>query len=166
MYIPIPKDNYSEGLPVKFTKDDGSHWIANFEYDLANISLNHISVLSSTNEILVLAKNIAYIINRNDESPVIAFKGYFENIFLHNEFSVLITIDCIIIIKNSNQIEFIDYLHYAFVSDVSLRNGLIEVYLDEFSALSNTKEKNYLINLGEIDFSDFNSNDYYKRNKI
>ena len=166
MYIPIPERNLSEGLPVEFTKDDGTKWVANFELDDRNESLNYIADLNYSGEVLIVAKNIIYIIDRNKELPIIAFKGYFEKVIEHKNFKILIGHECMVVVKSSEKIEFYDNLNYAFTSDVSFSNGIIQILIFEYNLPIEQRDRIHSIAIDDINFGNFKTNNYYKSNKI
>ena len=166
MYIPIPERNISEGLPIEFTKDDGTKWVANFELDTRNESLNFIADLNDSGEVLVVAKNIAYIIDRNKESPILAFKGNFEKVIEYQNYKVLIGNECMVVIKSSEKIEFYDDLNYAFTSDISFSNGTIEILIFEYNLPIEQRRRIHSIELNDIIFGNFRANNYYRLNKI
>jgi len=80
MAIPIVDEDdifVSEGYVVKFYKDDGSGWIANFPKGSSQLSFvkefdNH--------TILVIAGGEGYIMNPNQEKPIKEFYNLIENI--------------------------------------------------------------------------------------
>lgn len=166
MYIPIPERNLSEGLPVEFTKDDGTKWVANFEFDDRNESLSFIANLKDSGEVIIVAKNVTYIIDRNKESPIIAFKGFFEKVIEHEDFKILIGHECMIVLKSSEKIEFYDDLNYAFTSDISFSNGIIEIVLFEYNFPIEQRERIQSIELDKINFSNFKTNKYYQSNVV
>ena len=64
MYISIPENGYtkfSEGLPVKFYKEDGTDWVGNFELGFSN--LKFASKFKNSNNIIIIASGICYVIN-------------------------------------------------------------------------------------------------------
>ena len=69
MYVPIPEGNWSEGLPVEFTKDDGTKWVANIEY--GKEGFDFISELKHPTEILVISNGQCFIIDRNKEKSIV-----------------------------------------------------------------------------------------------
>jgi hypothetical protein len=166
MYIPIPERNLSEGFPVEFTKDNGTKWIANFEVDKTSESSNFIANLQESGEVIVIAKNVAYLIDRNKESPIITFKGYFEKIIEHEDFKILIGHECMVVLKSSEKIEFYNDLNYAFTSDITFSNGIIEIVLFEYNLPIEQRKTIHSIELEKINFGNFKANNYYQSNKI
>ncbi len=163
MYIPFPKGNLSEGLVVEFTKDDGDTWVANFESSNDQESISFISELSNCKEIIVVANEIAYLIDRNVEAQVLAFKGLFQKAIQVDGFIVLISDDCIVVIKNTEEIKFIDDLNFMSSHDISVGKDFINVEI-----LSNSLAiyEDHTIKLSEIKFDDLYSSSYYQTHKI
>lgn len=163
MYIPIPKRNLSEGLVVEFTKDNGNTWVANFEISNDKESISFISELSNCKEIIVIINETAYLIDRNVEAPVFAFKGLFQKAIQVDSFVVLICNNCITIVKNSKEIKFIDDLNFMSSHDISLGKDSINVeILNNSLAIYQT----HTIRLSEIKFDDLYSSNYYQAHKI
>ena len=73
MYVPIPEGNWSEGLPVEFTKNDGTKWVANIAQ--GEESFNYINELNNSTEILIISGGCCYIIDRNKEKAVYDLVG-------------------------------------------------------------------------------------------
>lgn len=163
MYFPFPKENLSEGLVVEFTKDDGVTWVANFEFSNDQESISFISELSNGKEIIVVANEIAYLIDRNVEAQVLAFKGLFQKAIQVDGFVILISNDCIVVIKNSKEIKFINDLNFMSSHDISVGKDFINVEI-----LNNSLAiyEAHTIKLNEIKFDDIFSSNYYQTHKI
>ena len=74
MYIPIAENGeeyYSEGFVVKFTKNDGTDWVANFKPGWTDYSF--VKEFKTAGRILVIANGIAYLMNPNSEKPIKIF---------------------------------------------------------------------------------------------
>ncbi len=69
MYIPVAENGkkfYSEGYVVKFTKSDGSTWVANFKLGWANCCYTR---EYKTGKVLVIANGMGYLMNPDSEIP-------------------------------------------------------------------------------------------------
>ena len=74
MYVPISENGklfYSEGFPVRFSKLDGTTWVANFE--LGRSCLNTVIELFTNPFLLVIAGGLCYVINPNEIIPIRVF---------------------------------------------------------------------------------------------
>ncbi len=79
MAIPIVEEGEilaSEGYVVKFYKDDGSTWIANFPQGLS--SLSFVKEIPNSNTILVVAGGDGFLMNPNYSKPIQKF-NYFAD---------------------------------------------------------------------------------------
>ncbi len=102
MYIPIPEGNWSKGLPVQFTKDDGTKWVANIEY--GQEGCDYINELNNPTEILVISNGCCYIIDRNKEKSITDFGYDFKRVIENNGKCILIGTRNIAMVENSEKI--------------------------------------------------------------
>jgi hypothetical protein len=82
MYFPISetgKPFFSEGIPVRFYRADGTDWVANFEPGWTD--LKQIIELSKTENVLVIACGTCYFMNPNNVNPVSVFGVGYKKIF-------------------------------------------------------------------------------------
>jgi hypothetical protein len=81
MYIPISENGEqfgSEGYVVKFFKDDGTEWVANFA---TGWGIDKVFEYSGKNLIVVFASGIGYVMNPNSEKPLKIIGCMTKNIF-------------------------------------------------------------------------------------
>ena len=81
MYIPISENGnkfYSEGFVVKFFKDNGTEWIANFATDFG---IDKVIEYSERNLVVVFASGTGYIMNPNKETPLKFFGCMVKEVF-------------------------------------------------------------------------------------
>ena len=81
MYIPISENGekfYSEGFVVKFFKDDGTEWVANFATDYG---IDKVFEYSDRNLIIVFASGAGYVMNPNNEKPLKFFGSMIKDVF-------------------------------------------------------------------------------------
>ena len=74
MYISVTNDGkpyYSEGLPVRFYKKDGTEWVANFKPGLTNFV--KVMELKNSLNLLIIAYGTCYIISPNNTTPILVF---------------------------------------------------------------------------------------------
>jgi len=92
MYIPISEHGYPfayEGYVVKFFKDDGTEWVANFD---KGPGLDKVVAYAEENLIVVFAGGTAYVMNPNIEKPIKIFGYSFQHIF-QNKGQELVCLD-------------------------------------------------------------------------
>lgn len=92
MYIPISrsgKEFASEGFVIKFFKDDGTEWVANFA---TGWGIDKVFEYPKENLIVVFAGGIGYVMNPNNEKPI-KIIGSITNEVFQNNIGELICID-------------------------------------------------------------------------
>ena len=145
MYVPIPDGNWSEGLPVEFTKDDGTKWVANIEY--GQEGYDYINALNNLTEILVIANGCCYIIDRNKEKSICDFGYDFKQVIEYNKKFVLIGTRNIAIVENSEKIERYKNLCWDFIEDIKLENGTLSGVLNDYNASDKYDKTDFKIDL-------------------
>jgi len=83
MYIPISESGeefYSEGFVVRFIKDDGTEWVANFA---TGWGIDKVIEFSDKNLVIVFASGIGYVMNPNVEKPIKIIGSMIKDIFQH-----------------------------------------------------------------------------------
>jgi len=84
MYVSVTGDGEpyaSEGFVVRFFKNDGTTWVANFKPGYGG--LNEVISLPDTDNLLVIAGGDCYLMNRDSDRPIGMFGGDFTELF-HN----------------------------------------------------------------------------------
>lgn len=93
MYIPVSNSGdkfYSEGYVVRFFKDDGTEWVANFNDGWTDI--NEVFEYPKLNIIVIFARGIGYVMNPNNEKPIFVFNSIAKYVFQDSN-GILILID-------------------------------------------------------------------------
>ena len=145
MYVPIPEGNLSEGLPVEFTKDDGTKWVANIEY--GKEEFNYINELNNPTEILIISNGCCYIIDRNKEKSITDFGYDFKQVIVNNEKFILIGTRNIAIVENSEKIKHYKDLCWDFIEDIKLENGILHGVLNDYNASDKFDKTEFNIDL-------------------
>lgn len=145
MYVPIPEGNWSEGLAVEITKDDGTKWVANIEREKEGF--DYISELKNSTEILVISNGCCYIIDRNKEKSVTNFGYDFKQVLKYNQKYILVGSRDIAIVENSKKIEHYKDLCWDFIEDVKLENGILSGVLNDFNASNKYDKTDFSIDL-------------------
>ncbi len=92
MYVPISESGdefYSEGFVVKFFKDDGTEWVANFA---TGWGIDKVIEYSDKDLVIVFARGIGYVMNPNNEKPIKIISSMTKDIF-QSDSGQLICID-------------------------------------------------------------------------
>lgn len=145
MYVPIPEGNWSEGLPVEFTKDDGKKWVANIERE--NEGFDYINELNNPTEILVISSGCCYIIDRNKEKSITNFGYDFKQVIEYGKKFILIGTRNIAIVENSKKIERYKDLCWDFIEDIKLENGVLSGVLNDYNAVGKYDKTDFNIDL-------------------
>jgi len=151
MYISIPNESFSEGLPVKFIKDDGNEWIANF--DCGESEFNYISKLEKSDKILVIARGICYIMNRNRAKPIRNFGYDFKEVLEFESKLILIGQRNIAIVENSNEIEKYQDLCFDFIKNIRIENRKLKGTLYDYNASDSYDKNDFVIDLDTYEFT-------------
>jgi len=145
MYVPIPEGNWSEGLPVEFTKDDGTKWVANIAQ--GEESFNYINELKNSTEILIISGGCCYIIDRNKEKSVYDFGYDFKQVIEYNEKFILIGTRNIAIVHSSEKIERYKDLCWDFIENIKIENGILSGVLNDYNAWDKYDKTDFIIDL-------------------
>ncbi|WP_304344572.1 hypothetical protein [Chryseobacterium koreense] len=81
MYIPVSENDetfYSEGVPVRFYKSDGTNRIANFKPGWTDLKV--IYELKDTANLLVIACGTCYLMNPDQTAPLSVFGVGYETV--------------------------------------------------------------------------------------
>ncbi|WFO17233.1 hypothetical protein M601_005785 [Cellulophaga baltica 4] len=145
MYVPIPDGDWSEGLPVEFTKDDGTKWVANIAK--GQESFNYVNELKNTTEILVISYGDCYIIDRNKEKSICDFGYDFNQVIELNDKFILIGTKNIAIVESSEKIERFKDLCWDFIEDIKIENGILSGVLNDYNASDKYDKTDFNIDL-------------------
>jgi len=156
MYVSIPENGYkvfSEGLAVKFIKKDNSEWIGNFER--GNSSLKFASKLKNSENILIIAFGICYIMNAENTKPIIEFGYDYKKVFEYKNILILIGEYSISVVESIDKIKHFDDLCYDGITNVELENEKIIGILNNFNPSGNGYIKNnFSLNLETLEFNE------------
>lgn len=145
MYVPIPEGNWSEGLVVQFTKDDGTIWVANIEY--GKEGFDYIGELSHPTEILVISNGQCFIIDRNKEGIVVNFGCDFKEVRRANDKFCLIGKRDIAIIENSHNFKFFESLCRDYIDNVQFQEGKLYGVLNDYNARDTYDKTKFAIDI-------------------
>lgn len=145
MYVPIPDGNWSEGLPVEFTKDDGTKWVANIAK--GQESFNYVNSLKNPNEILAISNGDCYIIDRNEEKSICDFGYDFKQVIEYKDKFILIGTRNIAIVESSEKIERFRDLCWDFIEGIKIENGILSGVLNDYNAWDRYDKTDFSINL-------------------
>lgn len=127
MYISIASTKYNryrEGYVVKFYKDDGTYWIANF--DTGETACSGVIELNWPNILFVLANGEGYLINPNETVPVGMFGGRIFQYFVTAEHGVVCVTDVdICIVSHSGQLWESRRISWDGIFDLEINGNIL-----------------------------------------
>jgi len=174
MYISIPENGYSEfseGLAVKFVKNDNSEWIANFEIGLSSLKFG--KELKNSQNVLIIACGICYLMNPNEIKPKVEFGNDFEKVFEYQNKFILVGKYSISIVEDFDKIIHFDDLCYDGIKNVKIENENLIGILNNYDSNGEELESDFILNLENLKFQEIekrrilqNENFLKQENKI
>jgi len=158
MYISFPPNGYmeySEGLAVEFVKKDGSKWVGNFARGNSNFIFA--CQLKDTEDIVIIAYGICYIVNLEDSNSFVEFGFDFNEVFQHNSTIIIIGEYSISIVKNKTEIIHFDSLCYGGIGEMKLEENQIVGILNDYDSSGNDIERSFILNLSNLEFKRINN---------
>jgi len=131
MAVPIVSDGdifVSEGYVVKFYKDDGSTWIANFPQGLGTLSF--VKEIPNNNSILVVAGGDGYLMNPNHTKPIQEF-DYFADEMVERDDGrlILASLTDIMFLDENAEIEWeTGRISWDGIKDLKLEKNILTGY--------------------------------------
>lgn len=128
MYVPVTQKGelfYQEGFVVRFYKNDGTNWVANFQPGWTK--LNKVFDFPERNIIVVFAGGLGYVMNPNFEKPILTFGLVITDVFQAKNKS-LICVDQIGIqmLDNTNgQLWTSERISWDGFKDLTFENGIL-----------------------------------------
>ncbi len=127
MYISVTDSGepyYSEGFAVRFLKDDGTDWVANFKTGSGR--LNTVAELYGSNNLLIVANGKCYIMNTNETNPIFTFGyGFNELLFIPQIGILLYSENEIEILYNDGTIAN-NRIYFDGIKDVVVENDIVK----------------------------------------
>ena len=143
MAIPITYNNeilVSEGYVVKFYKDNGTDWIANFQ--LGWIKSCQVIANKYTNIIIVIADGAGYIMNPNKTEPIRILDYSIYEIIQMDSGSFIIASDSgIMILDKNGELEWeSEYQSWDGIKDLKLNENILTGYAYDIFAYEELDE--------------------------
>jgi hypothetical protein len=126
MYISISESGepfYSEGFVVRFYKDNGTDWVANFKPGWTK--LKQVIELKNSTNLLVIALGECYLMNPNDTKPISVFGVDYSNVFTANNKIVLQATTSFTIVKQDGTHWNTERISWDEFKDVAVENDTI-----------------------------------------
>ena len=127
MYVPIAEDGepfYSEGVPVRFYRSDGTDWTANFQPGWTD--LTRVVELQNTSNLLVIASGTCYLIDPNYTKPISVFGvGYCDVIQASNNRLVLQNQTDLTIIEPDGTYWHTERISLDGLADIRVENSVV-----------------------------------------
>jgi len=158
MYIPISENGEqfaSEGYVVKFIKDDGTEWVANFA---KGWGIDKVFEYSKENLIVVFASGIGYVMNPNNEKPIKIIGSMTKEVF-QNSSGELICIDDLgiqIFDPITSDIWTSERISWDGFKELSFDNGIIKGQsFDATNSIQEWSDFSFNVNSKEISGGSF-----------
>jgi len=131
MAIPITSNDelfVSEGYVVKFYKDDGTEWIANFQMGWTDTS--KVIDYKNSNLMIVIAGGTAYIMNPNNIQPLkIITYGITEVLSMDDGKFIIANETTLTILNKNGEIEWhSEYMSWDGIKDLKLDGNIVTGY--------------------------------------
>ena len=127
MYIPISEKEeryYSEGFVVRFSKLDGTDWVANFKPGWT--SLKEVHELPYNTNLLIIAFGTSYIMNPEQTKPISVFGvGYVDSFKSPDGRIILQDQTNLTIIESSGKYWHSERISWDGMKDLNLQNNII-----------------------------------------
>ncbi|TMI62916.1 MAG: hypothetical protein E6H07_16065 [Bacteroidetes bacterium] len=127
MYIPISEDGvefYHEGLVVRFFKDDGTNWVANFKTGWTKY--RNVFEIPNTDKIVVIANGQGYIMTPAQQKPVSTF-GYAITDLIPSNDGRFIAVDItdLVIINNDATVWRSQRISWDGIEELNVNNNIV-----------------------------------------
>jgi hypothetical protein len=115
---------YSEGFAVRFFKDDGTDWVANFKPGWTD--LKQVIEFQNTQNLIIVACGTCYLMNPNDTVPLEVFGGAFSDIFQasNNRLVLQEQID-LTIIESDGKFWHTERISWDGLADLKVENNMV-----------------------------------------
>ena len=127
MYISISEDGefFSyEGFVIRFHKNDGTNWIANFKS--GSTAYTGVFELPGTDKILIVAHGIGYIMTPEEQKPLNIFGFSIQDVLLTNDGRfVCIDNSDIEIVNSDGSVWRTERISWDGVKDVTLQDNIV-----------------------------------------
>ncbi|MCC6180632.1 MAG: hypothetical protein IT237_02230 [Bacteroidia bacterium] len=128
MYIPISSKGesfYSEGFVVRFYKQDGSTWVANFSKGWTNFS--KVFGFTKQNLVVVFANGTCYVMTPESETPKLSFGVTINNVLQTENGSLICSDDTNITILDNETGELwrSDRISWDGIKDLQIKNNTV-----------------------------------------
>ena len=157
MYISVPENGYSkfsEGLAIKFIKNDNTTWTANFEIGWSSLQFG--KELNNSENILIIACGICYLMNPNETKPKVVFGNDFEKVFEYKNKFILIGKYSISIVEDIDKINHFDDLCYDGIKNVKIENNNLIGIINNYDSDGKEIESDFILNLESFKFEEIN----------
>jgi len=127
MYVPITYNGepiYSEGFTVRFYKNDGTEWVANFQTGWTN--LKEIIEFEKTHYLLVVACGTCFLMNPDETKPIEVFGvGYSAILKANKDRLVLLDQTNLTIIEQDGTHWDTERISWDGFDDIKVENNLV-----------------------------------------
>ncbi len=133
MYVAISENDelfYSEGFVVRFTKSDGTNWVANFKNGSSNFST--IFELPYVNKIVVIANGLGYIICPNQQKAITTFGSGITELLQADDGRFVAADNTNLVIINNDALVWVSKrISYDGIKELKVNGNIVSGYFYE-----------------------------------
>ena len=121
-------------IPIEFTKNNGDKWVYGFEgeiekeIEIINLNDNRYFFISTINEL-----NTNYIVDLETVNPIKEIDYVSEKLKYNNELILILSSNSIAIIKEPNEIKYIENLCWDGIRNNRIENGVLKGQLYDWN---------------------------------
>ncbi len=121
-------------IPIEFTKNNGEKWVYGFQgeiekrIEIINIKDNRYFLISTANEL-----NTNYIVDIETINPIKEIDYVSEKLKYNNELILILSSNSIAIIKEPNEIQYIESLCWDGIRNNRIENGTLKGQLYDWN---------------------------------
>ncbi len=127
MYVSInhtDPPSYSEGYVVRFFKNDGTDWVANFQPGWTDF--NGVYDYADTDIIIVIARGQGYVMNPNETKAKDIFGLTIKSLLVGTDKSLICANDTdIIIVSKTGEVWYTERISWDGIKDLTLQNEIV-----------------------------------------
>lgn len=127
IYISVTENNenyVSEGFPVRFFRNNGTNWVANFKPGWTN--LNQVYEIENQTNLIVIAGGTFYLINPENEKPLDVFGVGFERAFKSDRNQIILQNQTdLTVIEKNGEYWTTERISYDGIKELKIKENIV-----------------------------------------